>query len=413
MKSTTNLSINPGETLSNPDKMHMMSFSFAKFKILVLSIVLGATISTGSMYGQGCVAIRPMVCGAGGHTNQLGLLTKGEWQASGTYQYFHSFRHFRGDIEEHERIENGTQVENLSHSVDLSLTTALTNRVSLTLNIPYLYYDRSSLYEHYGNSINSNPDQLRFHTKSSGIGDTRITGSYWLFNPEKESLNGNISAGLGLKIPTGNENVQGDFHKLSDSGMDSIVTKPVDQSIQLGDGGWGFSVEVQGFWKLFNKGWGYFNGFYLFNPESVNKTLTRGTLDGANPIIAYHSVADQFAASLGLNYGIWPEAGLSISLGGRIEGVPSHDVIGDSNGYRRPGYVVAMEPGLSYMYRHFNLNFNMPIALYRNRTKSVYDLSDPTGNRHGDAAFADVLYRVSLVYRFGGNFEQGSIPVLN
>lgn len=393
--------------------MQVSKFLYGTLRAIFAFFLLGLMFSSSSIHAQGCVAVRPMACSSGGHANQLGLLTKGEWQVSGTYQYFHSFRHFRGDIEEHERIENGTQVENLAHSMDFSITTALTNRISLTLNIPYLYYDRSSLYEHYGNSTGSNPDQLRFHTKSSGIGDTRLTANYWLINPHKENLNGNIAAGLGIKFPTGNANVQGDFHKLSSSGMDSIVTKAVDQSIQLGDGGWGFSMELQGFWKLFNRGWLYFNGFYLFNPGSVNGTLSRGTLVDANPITAYFSIPDQYSASLGVNYGLWPEAGLSVSLGGRVEGIPSHDAIGDSNGFRRPGYIVALEPGLSYMYKHFNLNFNMPIALYRNRTKSVYDLSDPTGQRHGDAAFADVLYRVSVVFRFGGDFEQGSIPILN
>lgn len=376
--------------------------------VCFLSIILASSLTA-----QGCVAVRPMSCSTGGHANKLGILSPGEWQVSGTYQYFKSFRHFRGDIEEHERIENGTQVENLSHSVDFSLTTAISNRFALTLSVPLLYYDRSSLYEHYGNSINTNPDQLRFHTSAMGLGDTRVIGSYWLMNPQRDSLNGNFAIGLGLKIPTGNANVTGDFHKLTEDGRDSIINKPVDQSIQLGDGGWGFSLEVQGFWKVFPRGWFYVNGFYLFNPQATNETLTRGTLDGANPIIAYHSIPDQYAAGLGINYGLWPEAGFSVSLGGRIEGVPSHDAIGSSDGYRRPGYIISLEPGVSYMYRHLNVNFNMPVALYRNRTKSVFDLSDPSGTRHGDAAFADVLYRISLVYRFGGKFVQSSIPILN
>ncbi len=384
-----------------------------KNNLLYLVFGVFSILTSSSLYGQGCVAVRPMSCSSGGHANKLGILSPGEWQVSGTYQYFKSFRHFRGDIEEHDRIENGTQVENLSHSIDFSLTTAVSNRVALTFSLPLLYYDRSSLYEHYGNNINSNPEQKRFHTGSMGIGDARIIGSYWLFNPLRDSLNGNIAFGVGLKLPTGNSNVNDDFHKKDIDGQDSLVHKPVDQSIQLGDGGWGFSLEVQGFWKIFPKGWFYFNGFYLFNPQTTNNTLTRGTLQGADPIIAYHSIPDQYAAGLGVNYGLWPEAGFSISLGGRIEGVPSHDAIGSSEGYRRPGYIISLEPGASYMYKHLNVNFNMPIALYRNRTKSVYDLSDSTGQRHGDAAFADMLYRISLVYRFGGKFQQSTIPILN
>lgn len=366
-----------------------------------------------ALYGQGCVGVRPMSCSVGGHGNNLGILGQGEWQVSGTYQYFKSFRHFRGDIEEHERIENGTQVENISHSVDFNVTTAVSNRMAVTFSIPFLYYDRSSLYEHYGNSSSSNPDQKRFHTNSIGMGDSRVTASYWLLNPQRDSLNGNLAAGIGIKLPTGESNVQGDFHKLTSDGRDSIVHKPVDQSIQLGDGGWGFSLEVQGFWKVFNKCWSYFNGFYLFNPQTTNNTWSRGYLEDVNPIIAYHSIPDQFGATAGINYALWPAQGMSASLGGRLEGIPSHDILGKSEGYRRPGFIFSVDPGISYMYKHLNINFNVPVALYRNRTKSVYDLSDPDGTRHGDAAFADLLYRVNLVYRFGAKFESHAMPVVN
>src|SRR2546428_2548519 len=34
-----------------------------------------------------------------------------------------------------------------------------------------------------------------------------------------------------------------------------------------------------------------------------------------------------------------PERGVSLSLGGRIDGIPYHDLIGKSDGFRRPGYV--------------------------------------------------------------------------
>lgn len=354
---------------------------------------------------QGCVAIRPMGGMNNNLSNQFGLLNQGEWLISANYQYFKSFRHFRGDIEEHERIELGTQVINKSHSADFGLTYALTNRLNLRFNLPVLSYDRSSLYEHYGNSITANPDQLRFHTSSFGIGDLRIAANYWLIDPGKINAKGNISIGLGVKLPTGNSNVQGDFHKLSSSANDSIVRKAVDQSIQLGDKGWGIILTGQGVRKLSSKSIIYGNLFYMLTPQETNQTLTRGTLIATDPIIAYHSIADQYAIRAGLLYAILPNQNVTASIGGRFEGITAHDLIGGSNGFRRPGFIVSVDPGLSYATNQLNISINLPVALYRNRIKSVADLADPTGKKHGDAAFADYLFSFSIAYKFGGETE--------
>ena len=154
----------------------------------------------------------------------------------------------------------------------------------------------------------------------------------------------------------------------------------------------------------------YFNGFYLFNPKETNQTLTRGVPVNTTSLTSFHSVADQFAARLGLNYAFAPKAGLSASLGGRIQGIPSHDLIGGDAGFRRPGYVISIEPGLSYNMRGLSMNLNIPVALYRNRTKSVSDLSDPAGQRHGDAAFADYLINFLVSYKLGGMRHETGIP---
>ena len=354
----------------------------------------------GFVRGQGCVAVRPMSCSASGPLNNTGLLTKGEWQVFSSYRYFESFRHFRGSEEEANRVEDGTEVVNVSHSMDLGISHMINNRLGINFNIPVIYYDRSSLYEHYGNSVNRNPNQDRFHTGSSGIGDIRITPSYWLYDPTKHTGRGNVSFGLGLKVPTGNSDVNDDFHRLNDDGSDSTITRPVDQSIQLGDGGWGFNTEIQGYYRVGAKTSLYYNGFYLFNPRNTNDTLTRGTADGVDPLIVHHSVADQYAARIGVNTSLSSRYGLLGSLGGRVEGVPSKDLIGESDGFRRPGVIVSVEPSLTVLLGHINLTLSVPVALYRNRVKSTYDLADPTGERHGDAAFADYLINFNFSYRF-------------
>lgn len=88
-----------------------------------------------------------------------------------------------------------------------------------------------------------------------------------------------------------------------------------------------------------------------------------------------------------------------------MEGIPSSDIIGGSAGYRRPGYAVSVEPGVSYVYNSYIFNLSVPIALYRNRIQSF---SDKQRTREtgvytiGDAAFADYLINFSIAYRFGG-----------
>lgn len=365
--------------------------------------------------GQGCVAVRPMSCSSSGHSDNLSLLKKNQWQTAASFRYFESYKHFRGDSEEKERVEENTEVINIARSVDFSLTYAVTDRLSFSVNVPFISYDRSSLYEHYGNSESSNPGHMRFTTQARGIGDVRVSGYYWLFNPAKDSLKGNIALGLGVKAPTGNENVTGVFHRRTSSGKDSLILRPVDQSIQLGDGGLGVNLEAQVLWRLDSRSMFFFNGFYLFNPENVNGTYTRGTYatSETQKLTEYHSIADQYAARTGVSWMALPKAGISISAGARAEGIPSSDLIGDSEGFRRPGYIISAEPGLSFQKDNVNFSLLVPFALYRNRIKSYADLEqdkmDPSVDHHGDAAFADYLINFSVSCRLGGCKEQQSM----
>ena len=359
------------------------------------------------LLGQGCVAVRPMSCSASTQLDQTGYFGAGQWQFQTSYRYFESFRHFRGSEEETNRREEGTNVINDAYSMDLGLSRMVTDRTGFSINLPVIYYNRSSLYEHYGNNTTRNPDQLRFSTNASGIGDLRLTTNHWLFDPAASGHKGNIQLGFGIKMPTGDSDVEDDFHRRAADGSDSTIVRPVDQSIQLGDGGWGFNLELQAYRYVGPSTTLYFNGFYLFNPETQNDTLARGTLENVDPLIAYHSIADQYAARGGVNHLLSKRYGIQGSMGFRVEGVPSHDLIGSSNGYRRPGVIVSGEPSLTMPIGQVNLTLSVPFALYRNRTKSVYDLSDPDGERHGDAAFADYLINFTMSYRFNSFFRQG------
>jgi hypothetical protein len=115
------------------------------------------------------------------------------------------------------------------------------------------------------------------------------------------------------------------------------------------------------------------------------------------------SVPDQFALRIGLGYSL--SQNFSASLGARFEGVPVEDVLGGSGGFRRPGNVLSIDPGISYMKNNFSINLNVPVAVRRNRPQSVTDLETQiaTGEpRNGDAAFADYLINLGISYRIGG-----------
>ena len=75
-----------------------------------------------------------------------------------------------------------------------------------------------------------------------------------------------------------------------------------------------------------------------------------------------------------------------------MECVPSEDLIGGSNGFRRPGYVIAAEPVVAYKAKKAQFYLSVPYAVERRRTQSVPDMirSELTKTRFvGDAAFAD------------------------
>jgi hypothetical protein len=355
-------------------------------------------IATYNLSAQGCVAIR----GNSSCNSNLGSsanLMGGEFNFQTGYRYFKSFRHFRGDHEEANRVEDGTEVINHSHFLDLSLSYGITHRLYANILVPYVWNTRSSLYEHGGNGLGD-----RRETSSSGVGDFRVGIGYWLFEPGQKNFN--YSLGLGLKLPTGKFDYTDTFYNQG-SNNDQEIESVVDQSIQPGDGGKGFTVDIQGYHTLSVNFGLSVSVFYLFNTTETNGVLTRnGRSEFSSP--------DQFAVRLGSYYSSL--SGFNAYLGGRIEGVPSEDLIGGSAGYRRPGYAVSVEPGIGYFKHNYSIFANVPIALYRNRTQSYEDKqrSAETGEyRIGDAAFADYLINVGISYRFMNKQKKQGVPELN
>jgi hypothetical protein len=391
--------------------MKLRNFLVASFLVLGVS----------NAKAQGCVAVRGFGgCGVAGGSG-LALAPK-QWQVGANYRYFESFRHFKGDEEQYDRLVKQTQVINYSNTMDISASMGLTLRTQLNVNLPVSYTDRSSYYEH-GGQTTTFPGARKTST-SAGIGDARIGISKWLWNPVSHTKS-NLMLGVGLKLPTGNWNVQDSFYNVmvtdpvTGSSSRKTVYRPVDQSIQLGDGGLGLSLEMQGFWEMADGLFAYGNAFYILNPRGVNGTMTnrRTTIvvNGVSQVFTNEymcSVADQYAARLGF-LSQSQLHGLSFSWGARLEGVPVRDLVGESYGFRRPGYTIAAEPGVTYMKGKTTVNFNMPIALYRIRKQSVTDkeVQDATGvARNGDAAFADYLISLGVTYRLDAPKPKGILP---
>ena len=364
--------------------------------IIATALVI-LTCTTLKSPGQGCIASRGTgMCLV--HTGlHLGedLPPESGFQVSAAYRYFQSDRHFRGDHEEANRQEEGSQVINNSNFIDLGITYAFNPRYSVSLTVPFVVHNRSQVVRDPARNILG-----RYDTQSSGLADVRLIGNTWLLDPV-QPRKANVLFGVGVDIPTGEKDVRDTF-QVFDSGSGQILgeERTVDQSIQPGDGGWGLALDLYSYWQIQPRLNGFINGSYTVTPE-----VTSGvpTYRGRNPFEAEMSIGYSYLGRAGLEYALWPKHGLTLSLAGRIDGVPARDVIGDSDGFRRPGYAVSIEPGVSAMIDTWYFNAYMPVAIYRNRVQSVPDkqFTETTGTyQHGDAAFADLVFMFSVSKSF-------------
>lgn len=363
--------------------------------VLLVSITLVGAFGAGEALAQGCVVAR----GAGQSPNHAmpaehGDSMIGKLQTSVAYRWLHSDRHFVGSHEEKHRQAEGSEVINRSHFVDVSLTYAFNERFSATLTIPFARHDRSSVVRDENRKI-----LQRYHTQNAGLADLRLMGNYWLLDP-KTHADGNVLLGLGIELPTGKKDAEDTFQQFDPVTRQVVaVQRPVDQSIQLGDGGYGLLIDLYGYKRVGERLSLFGNGYYSITPEDKNGVPTfRG-----NPFESTMGIRDSFMARAGFDYLLLPQYNLSLGLSARIEGVPVEDLVGGSDGFTRPGYAVSVEPGISAQIGSYAMNLTAPYAVYRNRTRSVADRrwTEATGIfRHGDAAFADYLVLFNLSKSF-------------
>ncbi len=370
----------------------------------ILSLLMLMSFGT-RISAQGCVAIRTVgglntmehagMMHDGMHEGMKEVKDSSKWDLNISGRYFKSFRHYSGTTENTQRVTDGTDVRNFSRTMDVSLVRKLNEQWSIGIDLPFVYNERTSLYEHVS-SLKGSP---RFSTYSQGLGDVRVSVYKWLIAP-KAGSKGNLLGGLGIKLPTGNYKATDVFH----TSLTATRVGPVDQSIQPGDGGWGVTMELNGF-RAINTAWSlYGNAYYLINPRGNNGVSTaRGGVPTAAAIkytSDVMSVPDQYLLRAGTN---WTSNAFTASLGARFECIPASDLIGDNTGFRRPGSVLALEPGANYNYKKYSFYLYAPIALKRERPQSYPDIlktNDTNVFSRGDAAFADYSINIGIGYKF-------------
>ncbi len=327
-------------------------------------------------HAQGCVAAhspQPVISGlnpgsevASRHFEATNLL-HGLTITTG-YRVYNSYRHYIGTVYQAQRQANHNAIVNHVNLFELDLNYQLTPRLSLIATVPGMDASRHG---------QASPLNV-YH--SGGIGDVTVGVQSWVFRTPTES-HGNVNISAQLKLPTGINDAKGT--KTSASGSKTVV--PFDESIQPGDGTWGFSLATEAFHPVIWKTSAYFTGSWLFSPQDTTGVLTYRAAPGEGVI----SATDQYLWRGGFSRpvtGVKLLRGLALSMGGRMEGVPVRDAFGSSNGFRRPGYVISIEPGLMYARGRTTFYASGPWAMERNRKISVTDIENHT---HGDAAFAD------------------------
>ncbi len=375
-----------------------------------------ACLTTATVIGQGCVAVRQM----GGNSMCSGSsynLNKKEFQIGTANRYFHSWRHFVGTEEQPERqttgggldangIARGNAVNIYSHAVDLNLSYGLTNRIQLNVTLPYVNNERSQVLR----QTSPVKDTLRYSVFAAGLADVRLSANYWIYDPTT-AHKGNLNVGLGLKLPTGSHSVE-DIAPQTNGTTKSVV---MDQAIQPGDGGLGISLEFQAFRQIYKNWYGFANGYYLFNPKTNNGSFKSAAVVGLEGYELY-ACPDQYFARAGVMLSVGND--LRFSLAGRLEGIPAYDAFGGQVAYRRPGYVVAVEPGATFTKGAHTFSLFVPYNFIKNRIQSAADIAkqdlanleitDPAKKVHiqGDAAFADYSLNFSYAYRFGGGHKE-------
>ena len=305
-----------------------------------------------------------------------GFLKQGEWEFSAAFRRLYADRWFVGHNIDESAAPFGKPLYIDIRSLDLSITYGVTRRAKVTLTVPMSDGTHSRFYA----------DNLRHTVSAKGVGDINAVADLWLLDPNMH-LDGNIAVGIGVKAPTGQNKIKDNFFAADGS----VTQRVVDQSIQLGDGGWGVIGQAQIYQRIADGLNGYAFGSYLLSPKK--KTGVISPVPGVQL-----SVPDVYSVRVGAAYALMPDHGVSVNLGARADGIPLRDLIGGGDdGFRRPGHSLYLDAGAAMKIGRQELTFSMPLRLSQNFSRS---LSDRQRNLKGGGDLANYLVFAGYSVRF-------------
>lgn len=254
--------------------------------------------------------------------------------------------------------------------LDVSARYALTKRTSVIASLPIVTNRFSMLFPPLGSPLG-----VRHGWNANGIGDLSLYTQTYLLNGKEHPFS-NVALGLGMKIPTGNWNVQGYLPNENGLGFRERAVYP--PAVMPGDGGTAIIVGVSGFKtfrtpQLLRGNTVFYSANYLINPRNTNGTasiiqnlgvpLAPQFLGGLT-----NSVTDSWNIQVGTSIKLpktWDKPRWK-NLRGRVtygwQGIPEHDLFGKSGGFRQAGYVMSIAPGATYAYGHGYFIVEVPIT---------------------------------------------------
>lgn len=268
------------------------------------------------------------------------------------------------------RAERPTRLWN---TLDLTGTYQLTRRVNLQATLPLQWNQASLLIP-----LNEGPlaQSFRQRLSTAGVGDILLMERTWLFDPENVKR-GNVSFGLGLKLPTGNYRGNNKWPGL---GPGVWNNKPAPLTILVGDGGVDVLAEILAYRIVkfpVRKTNLFAVGSYLITPRGTTGVPSQNFLFGppisTSPLTQnslVNTVPDSYSLRAGMivpspwkdNKYLKPFSGL---IAYRWDGSPQRDFIGNSKGFRQPGFFMAVELGLFYQKGRHLVQATSPISFLR------------------------------------------------
>ena len=315
-------------------------------------------------------------------------LNDGQWQFGLVYRYLYADHFYVGHDYHPEKAPAAMPVRIAVNTAQLNLTYAASNRLVLNAAVPIIS----------GMETRAQGDNQLHTRRAAGLGDVSLVGTMWLGSQPDHPF-GNAAFGLGIKAPTGKPARRGSFALANGT----LTERTLDPSIQTGDGGWGIIAQTEAFRHLFHRLAVYGGATYLSNPRAHNSgTFVFGP--AYKGLIAPLAATDEYSAHAGITYTAWPRRGLTASIGGRVDGVPVHDVLGrGDDSFRRPGYAVYVEPGVAFAFGRSPLSpagstisLSVPLIVDRNRMPSMIDRAY---GQQGGGDFAKFVILLGLARR--------------